>query len=158
AIEQCRARGRLGGRGSGLAFRHDRVREAVETSLLLSRRREAHIAILANLEATRSVDHSPGSTGHRENLTALAHHATEASDVEATLRYATASGGQAMKFQANREARIQFSRVVPHAHLLPLVERAQMYPDYAQVSCITGAYADSVGLCTNPGGLWPAAA
>lgn len=157
AIDECIARGLLVRSGSGLAFRHDLVREAVETSLLLSRRREAHIAILANLEATRSVDHSPGSTGHRENLTALAHHATEASDVEATLRYATASGGQAMKFQANREARIQFSRVVPHAHLLPLVERAQMYLDYAKVSCITGAYEASVELCTNSVELWRAA-
>ncbi|HEX7001361.1 MAG TPA: helix-turn-helix transcriptional regulator [Trueperaceae bacterium] len=75
----------------------------------------------------------------------------------AILRYATASGRLAMKYQANREARIQFSRVAPYAHLLPLPERAQMYQDYAKVSCITGNYEVSVELCTTAVELWRAA-
>ncbi|HEX7001360.1 MAG TPA: AAA family ATPase, partial [Trueperaceae bacterium] len=50
ALDECIARGLLVGNGSDLAFRHDLVREAVESSLPPGRRREAHAAVLAHLE------------------------------------------------------------------------------------------------------------
>src|SRR5690606_40162308 len=69
-------------------FRHDLVREAVERALPPGRRREAHAAVLAALEARGE----PATVGRRERLTALAHHAAEAGDAAAVLRYAVAAG------------------------------------------------------------------
>lgn len=140
AIDECVARGLLVADGLRVAFRHDLVREAVERALPPGRRREAHAAVLAALEARGE----PATVGRRERLTALAHHAAEAGDAPAVLRYAVAAGRLAMKYQANREALIHFSRALRFASSLPLDERAQLHQDYAKVCCVTGRFAESI--------------
>src|SRR5690606_12112110 len=120
-VDECIVRGLLVGQGVALGFRHELVRDAVESALPLGRRRSAHAAVLAHLEGdARTGRRSFGGTERRERLSALAHHATEAGDDQAVLRYATAAGILALKYQANREALIQLRRAARLAELLPV--------------------------------------
>src|SRR5690606_17310147 len=54
AVDECIVRGLLVGQGVALGFRHELVRDAVESALPLGRRRSAHAAVLAHLEGDAS--------------------------------------------------------------------------------------------------------
>ena len=77
SIEECLATGMLIPDGTGLRFRHELVRMAVEAGIAPYRSMELHARLLAELEARGDADPA-----------LLAHHADCAGDEAAVLRYA----------------------------------------------------------------------
>lgn len=154
-FDECAQRGLLVGQGRELGFRHELVREAVEAAMPPSRRQAAHATILAHLESEEPTFVTGNRRGERrDRLSALAHHAAEAGVGRAILRYSVAAGSMAMKYQANREARIQFSRAMPYADSLPVEDRAQLFQDYAKACCVTCNFADSIEPSEIAVSLW----
>src|SRR3954471_15222572 len=100
ALDECTTAGMLrAGRGR-VGFRHELARLAVEDTLPPGSRRTLHRAVLAAL-----TDADPAR---------LAHHAEEAEDGEAILRFAPEAGARAAAVGAHREAAEQYARALRH--------------------------------------------
>jgi DNA-binding CsgD family transcriptional regulator len=117
SLDECLAGGVLRTVGPGVAFRHELSRVAVEESLSPARRLALHRAMLLAL-----TDLVPG----RGDLARLAHHAEEAGDRDAVLRFAPAAAEEAAKKGAYREAAAQYARALRFAGLLSDGERATL--------------------------------
>ncbi len=90
--------------GTGLRFRHELVRMAVEAGIPPLRKTELHARLLAELEERGDAD-----------PTLLAHHAEGAGDGKAVLRHAPAAGGRSSALGAHREAAAQYERALRFA-------------------------------------------
>ncbi len=90
--------------GTGLRFRHELVRMAVETSIAPHRKAELHAGLLAVLEQGGDADPA-----------LLAHHADGAGDRAAVLRYATEAAQRSAGLGAHREAAAQYERALRFA-------------------------------------------
>jgi DNA-binding CsgD family transcriptional regulator/tetratricopeptide (TPR) repeat protein len=117
SVDECLAGGVLRVLGDGVAFRHELSRFAVEESLSPARRLALHRSMLLALaELPRG----------RGDLARLAHHAEEAGDRDAVLRFAPAAAEEAARKGAYREAAAQYARALRFgAELLP-GERAEL--------------------------------
>ena len=115
SLHECLAAGVLVPTGTGVAFRHELARLAVEESLSPTRRVELHRRVLGVL-----ADPPFGSP----DLALLAHHAEAAGDSDAVLRYTPAAAGRAFEVGAFREAAAQFARALRFADGLSPAERA----------------------------------
>ena len=125
----------------GVAFRHELARLAIEGSMPPHRRRSLHEALLRAL-----VD--------RGDLSRLAHHAEEAGDAEAVLRWAPAAGAAAAAVSSHREAAVQYARALRFADRLDPVERARLFDSYAEEALVTGLYEESVDARLSALGLY----
>ena len=130
-LDSCLESGVIRADRDGVAFRHELARLAVETSLAPHRRRILHGALL-------------GALAERGDLSRLAHHAEEAGDVAAVLRYAPAAGRAAAAASSHREAAVQYARALRFADGLSPVERADLFDSYAEEALVTGMYEESV--------------
>jgi class 3 adenylate cyclase/predicted ATPase len=101
------------------AFKHALIRDAAYGSLLKSRRRELHVAIARALTAG-----TPGATGRSAEL--LAHHFTQAGEVDAAWRAWQRAGELAVARSALLEAADHF------ASALRLLESLPDTPELAQ--------------------------
>lgn len=106
ALDECLAGGVLVSTATGVSFRHELARIAVEESLSPARRVELHRLVLHAL-----ADPPLGSPG----LARLAHHAEAVGDAEAVLRYAPAAAEEAFAAGAFREAAAQYARALRFA-------------------------------------------
>jgi DNA-binding CsgD family transcriptional regulator/tetratricopeptide (TPR) repeat protein len=117
SVDECLSSGVLRAVDGGVAFRHELARVAVEESLSPARRLALHRSMLLALTELR-----PG----RRELARLAHHAEEAGDRDAVLRFAPAAAEEAARKGAYREAAAQYARALRFgADLLP-GERADL--------------------------------
>ena len=117
SVDECLASGVLHVVDDGVAFRHELSRVAVEESLSPARRLALHRAVLLALgDLARA----------RPDLARLAHHAEEAADRDAVLRYAPAAAEQAASAGAYREAAAQYARALRFGADVPLGERATL--------------------------------
>jgi DNA-binding CsgD family transcriptional regulator/tetratricopeptide (TPR) repeat protein len=130
-LDECLASGALWVDGDAVAFRHELARLAVESDLPPQRRRSLHAAVLVAL-------------GEGGDLSRLAHHAEEAGDTAAVLRYAPAAARAAVAASSHREAAAQYARAVRHAEGVTPRERAELFDRYAEEALLTGLYEDSV--------------
>ena len=103
AVDECIASGVLHTDGDGVAFRHELSRAAVEESLSPARRLALHRSVLLALTDSPRAD---------ADLARIAHHAEEAADREAVLRFAPAAAEQAARSGAYREAAAQYARAL----------------------------------------------
>ena len=103
AVDECIASGVLHSGGGGVAFRHELSRAAVEESLSPARRLALHRSMLLALTDSPRAD---------ADLARIAHHAEEAADREAVLRFAPAAAEQAARSGAYREAAAQYARAL----------------------------------------------
>jgi class 3 adenylate cyclase/tetratricopeptide (TPR) repeat protein len=117
ALDECLTSGMLGHSPSGVAFRHELARRAVEESLPPHRRLLLHRKALAAL-----ADPPTGAP----DLERLAHHAAAADDGAAVLRYAPAAAVRAAALGAHREAAAQYARALRFADGLAAGERAEL--------------------------------
>jgi DNA-binding CsgD family transcriptional regulator/tetratricopeptide (TPR) repeat protein len=90
--------------GTGLRFRHELVRMAVEAGIPPVRKTELHARLLAELEERGDADPA-----------LLAHHAEGAGDEKAVLRHAPAAGQRSSALGAHREAAAQYERALRFA-------------------------------------------
>jgi DNA-binding CsgD family transcriptional regulator/tetratricopeptide (TPR) repeat protein len=102
-VDECVASGMLVADASGIAFRHELARLAVEESLPPHRRLHLHRRALAALAAP------PDGV---LDFARLAHHADAAGDAGAVLRFAPAAGDRAAALGAHREAAAQYAHAL----------------------------------------------
>ncbi len=104
AVDECVTTGILVPDGTGLRFRHELVRMAVETSIAPHRKPELHARLLAELEQRGDADPA-----------LLAHHADGAGDRAAVLEHAPEAARRSSGLGAHREAAAQFQRALRFA-------------------------------------------
>jgi DNA-binding CsgD family transcriptional regulator len=116
AVEEALARGVMVAEGALLGFRHDLIREAIESSLSPLRRAELHRRVLAALtEQEGPVDHAR-----------LAHHAELAGMGGEASRYAALAAADAERVGALRETSLQAARALRLGIGLTPTERLEL--------------------------------
>jgi DNA-binding CsgD family transcriptional regulator/tetratricopeptide (TPR) repeat protein len=102
--DECLASGILVADASGVRFRHELVRMAVETGIPPYRQAELHALLLAALEERGGADPA-----------LLAHHAEAAGDEKAVLRHAPEAARRSAGLGAHRQAAAQYERALRFA-------------------------------------------
>lgn len=118
-LETCLASGMLRATDSGITFRHELARLAVEESLSPTRRIDLHRRALAALEWNMN-------ESSRFDFARVAHHAEAAGNTDAVLQYATAAGDYAAELGASREAAAQYARALRFSEGLGVKARAEL--------------------------------
>jgi tetratricopeptide (TPR) repeat protein len=134
AVERCVAAGLLVVNGEAAGFRHELLRQAVEGSLSTLGRRELHRWVLRVLA---------DGQGRRVDIARLVHHAREANDAEAVLRYAPEAARQAAAVAAHREAVGHYKAALPHAERLPAPVRAELLERYSIEAYLSGLWVEA---------------
>ncbi len=135
ALDECLGSGMLAARPGGVAFRHELARLTIEESLAPLRRLDLHRRALAALVEPR--------TGPPD-LARLAHHAEQADDEDAVLRYAPAAGERAAEVGSHREAAAQFARALRFAGSLGADERAVLHRRRANECYLTDQHEEAI--------------
>jgi ATP/maltotriose-dependent transcriptional regulator MalT len=131
-LAECLASGMLTPTRTGVGFRHELGRLAIEHELTPDRR------ISLNEQAFRAlVAHLP------DDVSALAHHADAAGNSEAVLRFAPAAARRASEVGAHREAAEQYARALSY-HSDADQTRLALLEGYAWETGLTGRYDDSL--------------
>lgn len=117
SVDECLASGVLHADDGRIAFRHELSRVAVEDSLSPARRLALHRSVLLALTASSRVD---------ADLATIVHHAEQAGDREAVLRYAPEAAEQATRAGAHREAAVQYARALRFGGDLSPGDRAEL--------------------------------
>lgn len=118
----CRERGLLDFDDQSVWFRHELARRAVEGAIQPRYRRMLHHVVMEAL-AARGADPAR-----------IVHHAEQAGDVEALLRFGPEAARQARGVAAHREAVSHYRRLLPHLDHLPAADRASILAEYAAES------------------------
>ena len=134
-VAEAEERGVVEVRGSGLAFRHELARRAVESTLPVIRRRLLNRAVVAALRAQR-----------RPDADRLVHHAVEADDGATVAEFAPAAGREAARLGAHRQALAQFEAALQHERLLGPGELAPLLDDYAWELYNARRFAEAVAV------------
>jgi ATP/maltotriose-dependent transcriptional regulator MalT len=128
ALTAAEQRGLLTVSASRISFRHELTRRAIAGSLPSARLVALNQRVLAAL-----VDHN-GS-----DVARIVHHAAQAGDVDAMVRYGPAAAREAARAGAHREAVAHFALVLHHEDRFPPGERAELLAQYAIECYTTGA-------------------
>jgi DNA-binding CsgD family transcriptional regulator/tetratricopeptide (TPR) repeat protein len=131
AAEDALANGLLQVDGRQYAFRHELARQAILEATDPAVRRALHARVLAALEASPA-DGRPTAV--------LAHHADEAGDRAAVLRYAPEAARAAAAAGAHRQAAAQWARALRNAVGIADGERAALLEAYAAEHVIVGRW------------------
>jgi DNA-binding CsgD family transcriptional regulator len=117
SLDECLASGMLAAESTGVVFRHELARLAVEESVAPNTRVELH------RRALRALADPPGGA---PDFARLAHHAEAAGNADAVLRFAPAAAERAASLGAHCEAAAQYARALRFGDTLPLDERAEL--------------------------------
>jgi DNA-binding CsgD family transcriptional regulator/tetratricopeptide (TPR) repeat protein len=110
-----------------VAFRHELMRRAVAAGIPASRRIAANRVVLAVLLERGGAD-----------LSRIVHHAAEAGDTAALVRFAPAAAREAAGAGSHREAAAHYEVVLAHRAVFPPEERAGLLEAYAEESYMLG--------------------
>jgi DNA-binding CsgD family transcriptional regulator/tetratricopeptide (TPR) repeat protein len=127
SVAECLGAGVLVAAGDGVAYRHELLRTAVESSLTPVRRRDLHQHVLRVLVDVGGVD--PGR---------LVHHARLAGDGEAVLRYGRIAGEAAGRHGSHREAAAHYRAAAAHADRLAAADRVELLERFAAEAHLAG--------------------
>jgi hypothetical protein len=108
-----------------VGFRHELTRRAIADGLPAARRVELNERVLAAL-----------ITSERADLSQLVHHAAEAGDRDAIVRYGPGAARDAARAGAHREAVRHYRLVLEHRDQFGVAERAELLEQYA-IECYT---------------------
>jgi class 3 adenylate cyclase/predicted ATPase len=135
SVEACLAAGLLVAEESAVEFRHELLRQAVEGSLSPLARQQLHRQVLRVLSKTK---------GRRVDIARLAHHARQAGDTDAVLRYAPEAARQAAAVAAHREAVGHYRAVLPYVERLAPPVQADLLEAYSVEAYLSGLSSDAV--------------
>lgn len=148
-LDECVDHGVLLGDRDGVAFRHELARLAVRDAIAPVRRRLLHERALAALSVppTGSVDEAR-----------VAHHAFEAGDAEAVLRWAPVAAAAAASVGAHRQAANHLDHALRYAGRLPVDEQITLWREaglerhtVGNFPGATEAFKTSLALCRREG-------
>ncbi|MFI6679654.1 AAA family ATPase [Kribbella sp. NPDC050470] len=108
-----------------VAFRHELTRRAIVDSLPAARRIELNEVVLAVLNSHGEAD-----------LSRLVHHARQAGDLDAIVRFGPDAAREAARAGSHREAAAHYRLVLEQQERFPPAEQADMLASYA-VECYT---------------------
>jgi DNA-binding CsgD family transcriptional regulator len=135
AVDPGVAAGLLVAGSDVVRFRHELLRRAVEGSLSAIVRRELNRRVVAVLT---------GAEAPKVDVARLVHHAREAGDVEAVLRYAPEAARQAAAVAAHREAVGHYRAVLEHAERLPPAVHAEVLEGFSVECYLSGLSVEAV--------------
>jgi DNA-binding CsgD family transcriptional regulator/tetratricopeptide (TPR) repeat protein len=116
ALEECARAGVLRYEGEAIAFRHELARRAIEDSLATPRRQSLHKLVLNALL----------NRGSEALLARIVHHAAQAGDSAAVLKYAPVAARQASALNAHRESASHYHTALKYADRLAPEEHAAL--------------------------------
>ena len=122
APEDALARGLLQARDRLYAFRHELARQAILDAADPATRISLNARVLAALDSAEDANRSAAR---------LAHHADEAGDSAAVLRFAPQAAREAAAAGAHRQAAAQLARAMRHAGALADADRARLLEAHA---------------------------
>ncbi|HET8527571.1 MAG TPA: AAA family ATPase [Gaiellaceae bacterium] len=125
AVEEALARGVLVADGPVLGFRHELIREAIESSLSPPRRAELHARVVAALD---------GRADHAR----LAHHAELAGLAREACRHALLAAAEAERVGALRETSLQAARALRLGDDLDARERFELLLRHSRAANFSG--------------------
>jgi DNA-binding CsgD family transcriptional regulator/tetratricopeptide (TPR) repeat protein len=135
AVEAGVSAGLLVAGPEAVGFRHELLRQAVEGSLSALARRELNRRVLEALA---------GAPGDQVDVARLVHHAREAGDAEAVLRYGPEAARQAAAVAAHREAVGHYRAVLAHAERIGPADRAELLEGYSVEAYLSGLSREAV--------------
>jgi len=118
-LARAEERGIVAVRDSGLAFRHELARRAVEAALPGLRRRALNLAVVRVLRTMPNVD-----------LERLVHHAVQAGDAATIVEFAPRAARDAAASGSHRQALTHFAEAVRHVDRMSPAEQARLIDDY----------------------------
>jgi tetratricopeptide (TPR) repeat protein len=119
--------------GAALGFRHELIRQAIESAISAPRRAALHAAVVAALEQTASAT-EPAR---------LAHHAELAGLADAASGYAALAAQEAERVGALREAALQLERALRLRADLPAQERFELLLRFSRAANFSGLMAQA---------------
>src|SRR5580704_9832807 len=125
AIDEGVTRGLLSVHGDAVSFRHELARLAVHSTLPPERARTMHGRVLQALEE------------HNADLTQLMHHATQANNAAAVLKYAPLAAREAARLGAHREAAAHWIAALRYRDALPTPTQAGFFEQHAKECSLT---------------------
>jgi DNA-binding CsgD family transcriptional regulator len=143
-LDALAAAGMLREDGDCLSFRHELARLACESAVPVARRRRIHASLLAALREPPAGSPDPSR---------LAHHAEQAGDAAAVVRYAREAGRQAAAAGAHREAAGQYARALRAGGVLTVEDRAALLDDYGLEAQLTGLASEAAEAWTEAAAL-----
>src|SRR5215467_5388209 len=123
-LEECVSSGILRYEADAIAFRHELARRAIADSLSVHRRQSLHALVLTAL-----VNH-----GSDALLARIVHHAAQAGDRGAVLKYAPVAARQAAALSAHRESASHYQIALQYAGELAQEQRAELF-DHRSYEC-----------------------
>ena len=143
AVDELLAAGLLTGDGTGLKFRHEIARLAVQDAVPAHRRGLIHARILDALRASGGDDDAR-----------MAFHAEGAGDGPAVLRYAPAAAQRAAELGAHREAAAQYERALRFPGETGAAAAARLYDAFGYEASLLDRMQDAVGARERALALW----
>ncbi len=139
ALQECLEHGILvaDNEDGTYTFRHELARTAVLDTVVPHRRIELNRLALNTLQSRSENQLDPAR---------LAHHADEARDADAVLRFAPEAARRASQLSAHRDAIAQYERALRFADRLPADERAALLEGYARECAATDRYDEAIEL------------
>jgi DNA-binding CsgD family transcriptional regulator/tetratricopeptide (TPR) repeat protein len=134
-LDECVASGMLRFEPTGVAFRHELARLAVENAIAPSRRLALHRAALTALAEPPA---------GRPDFARLAHHAEAAGDAAAVLRFAPPAAARAASLGAHREAAAQYARALRFGDGLSSAERAELLERRSDSCLLADEYGEGI--------------
>lgn len=135
SLDECVGSGMLTEDSTGVAFRHELARLAVENSIPPARRLALHRRTVTALAAPPS---------GQLDLARLAYHAERAGRPELVSEFAPPAGDQAASLGAHREAAAQYGRALSAGDGLTLRRRAELLERWAYECYVTHELGDAV--------------
>lgn len=122
-LQDCLDVGMVALPDGALAFRHELARRAAEAQLSAPQQRALHAGILEAL-----LEHAKGKLPHPDiSLARLVHHADQAGDSGAVLRFAPPAAERAAALRSHREAAAHYATALRHAGSLADEGRAELF-------------------------------
>jgi len=143
-FDECVSGGILRYEGEAIAFRHELARRAIEDSIALHHRQGLHALVLKALL----------NRGSETLLARIVHHAAQAGERAAVLKYAPIAAEQAAALNAHRESAAHYQTALQYADRLAPEERAALFEHRSYECYLTDQVEEALQARREALGIW----